>query len=138
MSTNYGFYADAGLTVPLSVGGVQQVAGGSPVDRLIYFGNPTAGRRLQAVSDPGVDPVVLEVVDGDEGGGLPASAVRLALSSGALDTAEPGDPITLGTTLLSGAENAVAVYVRTDAGEAALGTYDDLSLAVFDVVETEV
>lgn len=136
MST-FKFYSDAGLTVPLSSGGVTQVIGSGAVDRLIYFGSATAGKQLQAVSDPGVDPVRVTIFDANVASGIESSAIKLALSSGGLDTAVAGDPITLGTTLLSGSGNAVAVYVRTDSGLSEPGTYSDLSLRVEGVVETD-
>lgn len=137
MSTTFGFYADAGLTVPLTTGGVTQVIGGGAVDRLIYFGSATAGKQLQAVSDPGVDPVQVTIFDANVASGIESSAIKLALSSGGLDTAVAGDPITLGTTLQSGSANAVALYVRTDSGISSTGTYSDLALQVNDVVETD-
>lgn len=137
MSITFGFYADAGLTVPLTTGGVTQIAGGGAVDRLIYFGSPASGKQLQAVSDPGVAPVQVSVVDANPDSTIEASAIRLALSSGGLGSATPGAALTLGTTLNSGAGNAVAVYVRTDGAISTPGTYTDLALRVAGVVETE-
>lgn len=135
--TSWQFYADAGLTVPLAQGGVTQVANGPAVDRLIFFGSTAAAKKLQAASDPGVDPIELTVYDADPDAGLAAGALRLALTAAGLDTATPGAPLYLGTTLVSGAPGAVAVFVRTDAAASAPGTYADLALLVPEVVETD-
>lgn len=135
MST-WQFYADAGLTTPLTQGGVTQISNGPAVDSLIYFGSTAAGTKLQAATDPGVDPVTLEALDSAPATGIAATALRFALSAAGLDSATPGAALVLGTTLLSGAVNAVPVFVRTDSGIATPGTYADLALRVADVVET--
>jgi len=132
MST-FRFFADAGLTVPLTSGSFAVAAGASNVDRVVWFGSPEAGLSLVRVSDPGVDPVQVVPEDTDEESGLDATDVRLALSSAGLGSATPGAALTLGTSIASGAANAIPVYVRVSPGAAPVGQYLDLMLVVDDV-----
>lgn len=131
------FFADSGLTVPMWDNTVTQLSGGSPVETVIYFGSPEPDRQLQAASDPGVDPVQITIYDYNPEYEVEAEDLRLALSSGGLDSATPGAPLNLAATLQSGAANAIAVYVRTHTSVTNPGTYWDLALRVDNVVETE-
>ena len=133
MSLTFAFWADAGMTVP-NTAGATLVDGGSPTDRILYFGSPVAGKTLQAASAPGTDPVQVEVNDTNGASGAPASAVRLALTAGGLDTATPGAALSLGTSITSG--TAIAVFVRTTQGALAVGSYADLQLRTVAVVES--
>lgn len=135
------FFSDDGLTVPFTgVGPIPfaQSAGGAPSQVRVKFGSAAAGKRLQAASDPGTDPVQVSVIDDDDGTGLDTTAVRLALSAGGLASATPGAPLTIGTTILSGAENAVDVYISVDAGAVTPATFTDLKLRVAGVIESDV
>lgn len=137
MSTTWQFFADAGLTTPLTQGGATQIANGPAVDSIIYFGSNATAKKLESAAAPGVDPVQVAVVDSDAGGGLAETAITLALSAAGLDTATPGAALVMGTTLLSGTGGAVAVFVRTNSGVSAPGTYSDLALRVPDIVESD-
>lgn len=132
MSTTFAFWADAGMTVPNTAGAVI-TDGAGPVDRIVYFGSPTPGKTLQASSDPGVDPVEISVADSNESTGISTAAIRLSLSAAGLDSAVPGEPISVGLSIASGA--SVAIYVRTEQGSLPVGTYADLSLTTNAVVE---
>lgn len=121
------FYADAGLTVPLSLGLFRPPNNSTPVDRILYFGSLASGQQLQAQSNPGIDPITVGVVE--DGAGLPATAVRLATSAAGLSTATPGAPVELAATLNSGIANAVALFVRVDnAGVTDPEVFDNLAL----------
>lgn len=135
---SFGFFADAGLTTPLADLAVTQVVGGSPADRLVYLGSATAGKKLQASSNPGVDQVQVSVTDGSPGSGLATTAVKLALSSAGLTSATGGAALDVGATILSGTSGAVPVFIRIDTGAGAPQVFTDLSLAVIDVVESDV
>jgi hypothetical protein len=135
MSTTWNFYADAGVTT-LAEGGATVIDGLSPSDRMLYFASPAAGKTLQAASNPGVDAIVVEVFDDAVSSGAEASAIRLSLSAAGLATATPGAPLSLPATLTSGPAGAVAIYVRTEQGALALGTYTGLSLRTSALVET--
>lgn len=138
MST-FKIYADAGLTVPITGAGsvdFSQIASGAAVDRVVYFGSAEAGKKLQAASDPGTDPVELSIFDSNALAGLEPTAMKLALSSGGLDAATAGAALALGTTILSGTANAVPVFIRSDAATATPAVFDDLVLRVAGVLET--
>lgn len=140
MATSFGFYSDAGLTTPLGALSVVQAADGSAaaVDSVVYFGSPSAGKKAQATSNPGVAPVFVSIADSAAGAGLAATAVKLAASSGGLAAAVAGNPLSLGVQVLSGSANAVAVHVRIKTPAVAVGNYTDLSLATPDLTESAV
>ncbi len=135
---SFNWFADAGLTVPLTRGDFVRGATPGNVNRVFYFGSPLAGRQLQNVADPGVDPLEVSIVDAAGGSGVAASEVRLASSFAGLATATGGAPLGIGTTILSGAANAVPVFVRLASALTAEGAYDDISLQVADWLESEV
>lgn len=137
MSNSLAFYSDAGLTVPLIRLDAAQAVDGSAaaVDRVVWLGSTAAGTAFQADSDPGVDPVVVAIVDSATGLQIPASSLRLAASAGGLAGATPGSPLALAAGIESGVGNAVPVYVRIDAAAIAAGTYDNVSLATVPTIE---
>lgn len=132
MSLTFAFWADAGMTVP-NAAGATVTAGASPTDRIVYFGSPASGKTLQAASAPGTDPVQISIDDANAGTGIAATALKLALTAGGLNTAVAGAPLSIGTTINSGA--SLAIYVRTTQGALGAGVYEDLSLTTNAVVE---
>jgi hypothetical protein len=140
MATSFGFFADAGLTTPATSLAAVQAADGSAdaVDSVVYFGSMASGKKAQATSDPGVDPVYVSIADSATGAGLAATAVKLAASSGGLGAAIAGNPLSLGAQVLSGSANAVAVHVRIKTPAVAVGNYTDLSLVTPDLTESAV
>jgi len=132
-------YADPGLTVPLAVKDIiWGSAGGTPRTGVIYLGTLTDATVVYADSDPGVDLIMLGIVDADSGSGVGAGAIKLALSAAGLDEAVPGDPVALGTQIQAGAENAIAVHYRFDAGPLAEGVYTDLELQTNAIIQVPV
>lgn len=130
----FGFYSDSALTTPVtSLVFMQASADPVAADRVIYLGNPSAG-TLQAASDPGVDQIVVSVVDSTPSGGQPSSAIRLALSSGGLDSATPGASLNVGATISGLSANAVAIHIRALDSTGVVGVYNDLSLATNEVL----
>lgn len=138
MSSTFAWYADAGLTAPLTRADFVRGSTPSDVNRVAYFGSPAAGRQLQAASDPGVDALQVAIVDASGGTDPAPEDVKLASSYVGLDSAVAGDPLAIGVTILSGAANAVAVYVRFSSDISDAGQYDDLSLRVSGWLETGV
>lgn len=132
MSLTFAFWADAGMTVP-NAAGATLTAGGSPTDRIVYFGSPAAGKTLQAATSPGTNPVQITITDASAGSGAATTAIKLSLSAAGLNTATAGAPLSIGTTISSGAP--IAIYVRTTQGALGVGTYNDLALATNSVVE---
>ena len=138
MAIYFGFHSDAALTTPVSarLTFAQTVADPVAADRVIWFGSPLSGRICQAASDPGVDLVTIGVIDANSGSGSPAGDVRLALTSGGLDTAIDGAPLDLPETINGGAAGAVAIHIRVLDSTHAGGVHNDLSLASNTLRET--
>lgn len=140
MALSFKLYTDAGLTTPLVSNLVcAQKADGSsdPVDKVVYLGSTTANRKIEADSNPGVDQIVVSIVDAAPGSGHPATEVKLATTLLGLGSATGGDPLNLGTSILSGVENAVPIYIRVDDTTGVVGTSTELSIAIAAVRETD-
>ena len=142
MATSYKFYHDSALTQEITGGNpltaIQDVAGVlGPVDKIIYFGSTVTGNKAQALSNPGVDPIVVSLADSAAGSGSATSEFRLALSpiTGA-ETA--GAALTLSATINSGVANAVPIYTRRDTALTVAGSYTDISLETNSLTETPV
>lgn len=135
MAITLKFYSDAGLTTELSgLSYSRDSAGASPADdRVVYLGSTVAGHTIEA--QDGVSDVLVQVVDSASGSGVPASAVKLALSSGGLAAAVAGAPLSLGASLTTGAGNSVAIHIRVATGALAIGLYTDLKLATNPLAE---
>lgn len=133
---SFGFFADAGLTIPFTAGLRHFSTQG---DRLIYFGSAETGKQLQNSTSPGSAQVQVVITDSASGSGLAASSIKLASTSGGLTSATGGAALALGTTVLSGAGNAKPIHIRFDTSGGTVGTdYTDLGLAVNDVIEAAV
>jgi hypothetical protein len=137
MSNSLAFYADAGLTTPLTrLDAAQATDGNAPaVDRTVYLGSTATDMKFWASSDPNVDPIIVSIVDSLTGSQIPASTVRLALTAPGLGSATPGASLDVGDVIFSEPANSLAIYVRFDAAAIAAGTYDNLSLTVTETVE---
>lgn len=136
MTVSLAFFADAGLTVPLTRLDVIQAADNSlpAVDRVVYLGSTASAKKFNAASDPGIDQISVALADA--GTGIPTNVVRLALSSGGLATATPGAALDVGTEILSGAGNSLAIHIRVDLPVTAIGRYENLSFETNDLIET--
>ncbi len=131
---SFDLYADAGLTVLFDLEHVSTQG-----DRLVYFGDPVPGRQLRDAAAPGVEDVLLAIVDSASGSGLAASSVKLASTNGGLTGATGGAALSLGHTILSGAGNAKPVHIRFDTSAGTVGQeYTDLGLRWADVIDTAV
>jgi hypothetical protein len=139
MTTSLKVYADAALSSVVYNPNILQKSDGStgPVDIVLYLGSVLAGKIIEAQSDPGVDNIVLSISDSGAGTGQTANAIKLALSSSGLDSAVAGASLSLGTEILSGADNAVAVYMRVQATDLSVGSFNELVLETNDLVETD-
>jgi len=140
MTISLQFYTDAGLTTPATSISAIQASDGSAAaeDRVVYLGSTVSGHKFRADSDPGVDPVVVSIADSAAGTGVEATHVKLATTSGGLATALAGQPLSLGTQLLSGVANAQPVHVRIDTPALAIGVYSELTLSLNTLLEEEV
>jgi hypothetical protein len=135
----FGFFSDAGLTLPLLADLVfDSQANGSTgaIDQVVYFGSANAEATAQAASDPGVDPIEVSITDLDGGDAEPATSRTIALTQGGLSSAVPGDPLTLGTDLAGGTANAVEIWLRFTAADLTLGLRPVLALDVTPLQES--
>ena len=132
---SFNLYADAGLTTLAPVR-LLQLASVAPatVDGVMYLGAPNAALTLQAESDPGVDPLVINTLDSAPITGAAATAVKLALSNGALTAATGGAPLNLPATVLGGVANAVPIHYRFAPQTLDAGQYTDLSFSITDAI----
>ena len=133
---SFGLYSDSGLTTlaPLNL---LQMAGVAPaaVTGVMYLGSPNGGETLQKQSDPGVDPLILEIVDANALTGAAATAVKLATTSGGLATATGGASLTLPHTVLGGTSNKVEIHYKFEPQTLDAGVYTDLSFRIADALQ---
>lgn len=140
MSNSLGFYQDSGLTTPLTVFSAVQAVDGTAaaITRQIYLGSTTASKKFHATSDPGVDNIMVTIVDAATGLQLPETILKLAATEGGLDSATAGADLSLGVEVLSGSANAESIWVLLDADAATAGLYENLSLVTTETVELAV
>jgi len=129
-------YTDATLTTlydtetPLELA----AADGSSADGVIYIGVPTANRKLQDATNPGTGQIQVSIADADGGTDPDDTDIRLATTSNGLDTATGGSTLDLGTEILSGAGNAIAVHMRFT-NDGFIGNSTDISLFLSSMIE---
>lgn len=129
----FNFYRDSALT--------SQVTGGSPiaaqqdaldtlppVDVQLWFGSTASALKTRADSNPGVDPIIVSIVDTASGSGEPSTAVKLSTTQGGLAGATPGASLSIGAVINSGTANAMSFWARIDDAVLAVGAYADLKL----------
>jgi hypothetical protein len=135
MAGTFGFFLDASLTSPLTT---SLKASGTSTDFRLWFGSAeTAGAyQVDADSDPGVDQISVSVTDSAPSTGHTASAVQLALTQSGLSGATGGAALDLGTTIESGAANAVEFWVRVTDAVGSLTTSTELGLTTNDIIES--
>lgn len=140
MAISFQFYADPGLTQPLtSLAVTRPTSGGEPpADRVIYLGSTNSeGAYIQSSGDPGVAPITLWVSEIAPGSVLPTH-VSLALSAAGLDSATPGAELALPAIINSGVSNAIPVHVRVETPALTAGDYTEVRLVTDDVFEAGV
>jgi len=140
MATSFKFYHDSALTQEITalnpLTATQDTAGIlGAVDKTIYLGSTLTGNKAEANSDPGVDAIVVSIVDANAGTGAPATEFKLALSSGGLTSATAGAALTLSASITSGVANAVPIYTRRDSALAVAGSYTDISIETNELLE---
>lgn len=114
---SFKLYVDSGLTTPfVGTWVAKHFPDQSQGDQegVLYFGSVVASRIAQAASTPGVDTIDLTLFDNDvdPGNGPELTDYKLSLTQAGLDSAVAGAPLSIGTTISSGAGNAVPVWVR--------------------------
>ena len=121
MTTTFGLFLDAALTMPLDLAQADRLelsvstdASRPSADGVIYLGSPDATKRARASSDPGVDTLVLSLDDSENAyDAFTPAKVRLAATQVGLSSATPGAALDTGvTTLMGGVANALAIHIR--------------------------
>ncbi len=137
MPLTFQFYEDSNLTNPVGTLSFTFESDGSTgaIDTVVYFGSTDGTKTLQALSNPGVDPIQVSVSDSAPGSGQEATAVKLATTQAGLDTATPGAALSLGASISGGVANAVAIWIRVEPTTLAVGTSNELTLTTNDVQE---
>ena len=137
MAISLKFYSDAALTTEVNMASpvaMAALASGSD-DVQLWLGSTASGMQFQATSDPGVDDLVIDIVDTGAGTGQADTAAKLATTQGGLATATAGASLSVGPNLSSGVANAFAFWLRMTDGTATAGTYTDIKLLVDGVTE---
>jgi hypothetical protein len=140
MALTFKVFADSGL-VTEAAPVVNQASDGSTgaVDVQLWVGSANTGKKIQDASAPGVDDLVMTIVDSNALSGQAVGAVKLALTQGALTAATAGASLNLGVdTINGGSANAVTFWMRVSATLLTAGNYTDLSLQLVDVIETDI
>lgn len=114
--------------------GAQATNGGSGTG-VFYVGTSDVAKKLQAASNPGIDSIVVSIVDASPGGGVETTHVKLAVSEAALSSATGGASLALGTDLTGG--TAYPVWYQWDNSVGA-GTYTEISLEIVPRVEAAI
>jgi len=136
----FGFFADPDLTTPLtSLSMAVNAQTGGTKDFVLYFGSSDA--NYKAVPDPqGDNPNEIQVYVRDlitgNGHDLGTEVVyKLALSQADLDTAQENTPLSLGTEVLGGTQNAVEIWLRLiESPQPNPAVFTDLELTTTDYI----
>lgn len=126
----FALFTDTGLTTPFS--SPLQVNHNSdfsdnPQDFQFFLGSNGTSLKIEADSNPGVDNIVISVVDSDPGNNHEDTEIKLATTQGGLAGATPGASLTVGTSVLSGTANDFEFWVRITNAVATVGVITELS-----------
>lgn len=143
MPLTFNLFHDSALTQPItSVNPLTATQDGGvllgAVDKTIYLGSTTSTNKLQVTASPGVNPLIVSIVDAASGTGAPSTEYKLALTSGGLATAVAGASLTLGATINGGVANAVPIFTRRTSAITAPGAYSDISINVATPYESPI
>lgn len=140
-------YTDAACTVlhvnPLALDHFVDLSD-NPQDTLLYWAEveddtgDTGAFKKQAASNPGVDNIVLSVVDAAPTTGHEATEVILATTAAALGTNTPGASLSLGTQLLSGVSNRQEIHIRVVNAVTTISESTELSVNHNDTIDSAV
>lgn len=132
------FFKDSGLTQAFDTADflVAEASASSSVDVTFYVGLVDTARKIQDETNPGVDPIVISIVDAATGSGVEAADIKLALTQGALAAAVAGDPVSLPATINGGSGNRAEVWARVT-NNAGAGTFTDVTLERSSILESD-
>ncbi len=135
----FDFFTDTALTTPAP--SPLQVSHNSdfsdnPQDFQFFLGSLGSSLKIEANSNPGVDNIVISVIDSDPGNNHEDTEIKLATTQGGLTAATPGASLTVGTVVNSGAANDFEFWVRVTNAVSTVGTITELSFATNSLKES--
>lgn len=138
----FALYTDAGLTSLLASNPVFDESVDHSIladDVVIYLGSPdtTPDTKIQAASDPGVDPILVSITDADPAGDNDETSITLSDSSDFTGKVA-GDPLNLGVEILDGVASAKPIYIRFRDATGAQHTDTDIGISITPVNEYEI
>lgn len=127
-------HVDAALTTPFinPLITTKDADGSSPdSDYVLYLGSVEILKTMQTKVNPGVDPIILSILDTvpAPGDGPEPTDIKLALSNAGLTAAVAGDPLSLGTTISGGVGAAIEIHIRISGPVMPSGTYNEISIS---------
>lgn len=139
MAITFDFFTDTGLTspaaTPLLISHNTDFSD-NPQDFQFFLGSATAGLKIQATSNPGIDNIVISAADTSPASGHETTEIKLATTQGGLTAATPGASLTVGTTVNSGAASDFEFWMRVTNAVAVVGTSSELSITTNNLTET--
>lgn len=124
-------FNDAGLTDPFDDAtdtlDAQAVNGASGYG-VFYVGSADDTIKIQATSDPGIDPITISISDASPVSGVEDTHIKLSLSTD-FSGSTAGASLSLGATINGGVANAVPVYYQWSNSVGA-GIYTEMSLGI--------
>ena len=140
-TSGFAFYLDSNLTSPLEsdlLSSQKSDGSSDPNDFQLFLGSPDSGYQLREETNPGVNNIVLSVVDDAPATGHTAAEIKLATTQGGLDSAVGGDPLTVGLQVLGGVVNAYEFWIRVDDATLTKGFSNELSVVINSVIGTPI
>lgn len=140
MATTCKLWHDAGATNPVETLDeiVHQLASdgsSGAVDKVVYLGSAGGSGYHRAESNPGVDNIVLSLVDNNAGAGGVVTHYKLALSQGGLAGATAGAPLVVGAQIARGVTGLVPIYIRATVTSFPAGDYTDVVIASNNIID---
>ena len=114
-----------------------QAVNGDDGDGVIYVTPSSATNKIQDSTDPGVNQIVVSIVDTLSGAGdVVAADLKLATSQGNLGSATGGASLNIGATIL-GSSPSVEVWYRW-ANSVGDGEYTNIELEISERIESAI
>lgn len=134
---SFNLYADAGLTTPMGASLEAIFAlGGSAAKKTVWLGSQNSAIKLQRQTGPGVNPIQVDIVDSNPGGGQTDLALRLSTTESGLASATPGATLNLPHTINGGVANAQAIWLDFTDVTGLVGSDSALRLDLVNLFES--
>ncbi len=109
------FFDDPGGTTPVEPGLFRVKPG---ISRAVYFLSPDVGKKVEANSNPSIDPIIFSIEDTTPGTDLAVSNIKIAASEASLAGAAYGtSTISVGTSINGGVGSGIAIWIGNDSTE---------------------